>query len=120
MTGSDTQPLKTMSCKPCEGGVDPLPEQEAQRMLKDVPGWNLDDQGERILRSWTVRDFQSGIDFLNRVAQIAEQEQHHPDLHLTGYKQVKIELWTHAIGGLSINDFILAAKINDVPVAVKK
>ena len=94
--------------------------EEARRMLKDIPGWSLNDQGQRIHRSWTVRNFQSGIDLFNRVAQIAEQEQHHPDLHLTGYKQVKIELWTHAIGGLSINDFILAAKINELPVAEKR
>jgi 4a-hydroxytetrahydrobiopterin dehydratase len=100
--------------------VDPLAEKDARRMLKDVPGWNLDDKAQRIHRAWTLRDFQSGIDFFNRVARIAEQEQHHPDLHLTGYRNVKIELWTHAIGGLSINDFILAAKINEVPVAEKR
>jgi 4a-hydroxytetrahydrobiopterin dehydratase len=116
----ETQQLKTMSCKPCEGGVAPLSSDEAGRLLKDVPGWTLNADGRRIQRSWTLKNFQSGIDFFNRLAQVAEQQQHHPDLHLTGYRQVTIELWTHAIGGLSINDFILAARINDLPFAEKR
>jgi 4a-hydroxytetrahydrobiopterin dehydratase len=119
MTHLDSHELATMSCKPCEGGVDPLAAEEADRLVRDIPGWKLNAEGRRIHRSWKVRDFQSGIDFFNRVADIAEQEQHHPDLHLTGYRQVTIELWTHAIGGLSLNDFIVAAKINDVPVSEK-
>jgi 4a-hydroxytetrahydrobiopterin dehydratase len=61
----------------------------------------------------------AGIDFFNAVAKIAEEEGHHPDLHLEGYRKVAIELWTHAIGGLSENDFILAAKIDKVPVKTK-
>lgn len=117
---TETQPLKARSCKPCEGGMDPLSQEEARRMLTDVPGWKLDDAGRSIRRSWTVRNFQAGIDFFNRVAEIAEQEQHHPDLHLAEYRQVTIELWTHAIGGLSINDFILAAKINELRFAEKR
>src|SRR5262245_35695655 len=61
----------------------------------------------------------AAIDFFNRVAQLAEEEGHHPDLHLVGYRNVAIELWTHAIGGLSGSDFIMAAKINQLPVALK-
>ena len=60
------------------------------------------------------------IDFFNKVAELAEQEGHHPDLHLEGYRNVTVELWTHAIGGLSENDFILAAKINAVPIALRR
>jgi 4a-hydroxytetrahydrobiopterin dehydratase len=61
----------------------------------------------------------AGMKFFNRVAEIAEQDGHHPDLHLAGYRNVSIELWTHAIGGLSENDFILAAKIDRVPIELK-
>jgi 4a-hydroxytetrahydrobiopterin dehydratase len=62
----------------------------------------------------------AGIEFFNKVAALAEEEGHHPDLHLEGYRQVAIELWTHAIGGLSENDFILAAKINELPIETKR
>ena len=62
----------------------------------------------------------AGIEFFNKVAALAEEEGHHPDLHLEGYRQVAVELWTHAIGGLSENDFILAAKINQLPIQLKR
>jgi len=88
-------------------------------MLADLPGWKLTENGKRIRREWTVKNFLAGIDFFNRVGGLAEAEQHHPDLHLAGYRQVAIELWTHAIGGLSENDFILAAKIDRLPVETK-
>jgi 4a-hydroxytetrahydrobiopterin dehydratase len=73
-----------------------------------------------IRRAWTVRNFMAGIEFFTKVAALAEEEGHHPDLHLEGYRQVAIELWTHAIGGLSENDFILAAKINQIPIQLKR
>lgn len=62
----------------------------------------------------------AGVEFFNKVAALAEEEGHHPDLHLEGYRQVAVELWTHAIGGLSENDFILAAKINQIPIQIKQ
>ena len=68
---------------------------------------------ERISRSWVVKNFMAGIDFFNKVAALAEEEGHHPDLHLEGYRNVSIVIWTHAVGGLTENDFILAAKINE-------
>ena len=85
-----------------------------------VEGWRLIQDGQRIRRSWTVRNFMAGIDFFTKVAALAEEEGHHPDLHLEGYRQVAVELWTHAIGGLSENDFILAAKINQIPIQLKR
>ncbi len=112
--------LKSKSCKPCEGGVEPLSRDEAERLLNDLNGWQLSDDGDRIVKKWTVHDFQAAIDFFNRVTQIAEAEQHHPDLHLTDYRKVAVELSTHAIGGLSENDFIVAAKIDELPISVKK
>ena len=107
-------------CTPCEGGALPLPRQEAEEQLRQVEGWVLVREGQRIRRTWTVRNFMAGIEFFTRVAALAEEEGHHPDLHLEGYRQVAIELWTHAIGGLSENDFILAAKINQIPIQLKR
>ncbi len=107
-------------CVPCEGGVPKVSREEAEAILANVEGWALDPDASRISRSWTVKDFMAGIDFFNKVAALAEEENHHPDLHLEGYRTVTIALSTHAVKGLTENDFILAAKINRVPVHVKK
>lgn len=115
-----TEELKDKRCKPCEGGVKPLSREESQKMLAEVPGWELADSNQVIRREWVMQDFSSALEFFEHVASIAEAEEHHPDLHLTGYRNVAIELSTHAIKGLSENDFILAAKINEVPVKLKK
>ena len=104
-------PLAARTCKPCEGGVEPLPLSAAQALLRDVPGWELVD-GKAIRRTVTCKDFLDAVSLIQRIAPIAEAQDHHPDLHLTRYKRLTIELSTHAIGGLSENDFILAAKIN--------
>ena len=87
--------------------------------LKKLAGWKLVAGGQRIRKEWVVRNFLAGIDFFQRVARLAEDEGHHPDLHLAGYRNVAIEIWTHAIGGLSENDFILAAKIDRLPIKLK-
>ncbi len=119
MTNETLQRLKSKRCQSCEGGVPAIAGEEAKRLLKALPGWELTDDGKRIRRSWRAKDFAAGIDFFQRVAQLAEDEGHHPDLHLTEYRQLSLELWTHAIGGLSENDFIMAAKIDDLPIALK-
>jgi 4a-hydroxytetrahydrobiopterin dehydratase len=75
---------------------------------------------KRIRREWRVKNFLAGLEFFRAVGELAEAEGHHPDLHLVGYRNVAIEIWTHAINGLSDNDFILAAKIDQLPIAVKK
>jgi 4a-hydroxytetrahydrobiopterin dehydratase len=111
--------LVAKKCQPCEGGVEPASRQEAEQQLKSLPGWRLRHDGQRIRKDWTVKNFMAGMDFFHRVAQVAEEDGHHPDLHLEGYRKVWIELWTHAIGGLSENDFILAAKIDRLPVQLK-
>ena len=87
--------------------------------LSAVPLWKLTGDHKRLRREWRVKDFAAGLDFFQRVGQIAEAEDHHPDLHLVEYRNVAIELWTHAVGGLSENDFILAAKIDQLPVELK-
>ena len=111
--------LTRKRCQPCEGGVSPLTRQEIEQTLPAVPGWSLTAAGQRLRREWRVKDFAAALDFFQRIGQIADAEDHHPDLHLVGYRNVSIELWTHAIGGLSENDFILAAKINGLPVELK-
>ena len=93
--------------------------EQAQQHLASVPGWKLVRDGQRIRKEWVVKHFMAGLDFFNKVGALAEEEGHHPDLHIEGYRNVAIEIWTHAIGGLSENDFILAAKIERVPVKLK-
>ncbi len=114
-----TEQLVAKKCKPCEGGVEACTLSEAQSQLEKLPGWYVTHDGQRIRKDWTVKHFMAGMDFFNRVAQIAEEDGHHPDLHIAGYRNVSVELWTHAIGGLSENDFILAAKIDQVPIALR-
>jgi 4a-hydroxytetrahydrobiopterin dehydratase len=105
------------TCKPCEGGVEAYGLTEAQEQLRELAAWSLSEDGKSIVRKWQTKNFAQAMKLLNSVAELAEQDQHHPDLHLTGYRHVRIELTTHAIGGLSENDFILAAKIDLVAEA---
>lgn len=112
--------LAAKKCVPCEGGVAPYSPAEAQEQVKRLAGWQITQNGQRIRRDWTVKNFMAAMDFFNRVAAVAESEGHHPDLHVEGYRKVWIEIWTHAIGGLSENDFILAAKIDELPIALKQ
>jgi 4a-hydroxytetrahydrobiopterin dehydratase len=111
--------LALRTCRACEGNVPLLSAHEVATLLGQVEGWQVVADSTRIRRTWTARNFMAAIDFFNRVAALAEQEGHHPDLHLEGYRNVTIEFWTHAIGGLSENDFILAAKINQIPIALR-
>lgn len=104
--------LATKKCKPCEGGVDVLDAEVAQSWCDSMPEWSLTDDGKMIRRKMNTGNFRKALKHLQTVGELAEQEGHHPDLHLTGYRHLTIELTTHAIGGLSENDFILAAKID--------
>ena len=108
--------LVRKKCQACEGGVEPASLEESQRQLERLTGWYLTHEGQRIRKDWKVKNFVAGMEFFNKVADLAEEDGHHPDLHLEGYRNVWIELWTHAIGGLSENDFILAAKIDQLPI----
>jgi 4a-hydroxytetrahydrobiopterin dehydratase len=99
--------------------VPKLTEAQLPEYLAAAPQWKRSSDGRCIRREWKVKDFAAALDFFRRVGDVAEQEDHHPDLHLTGYRNVAIELTTHALGGLSENDFILAAKIDRLPVELK-
>ena len=120
MHAQTTEQLTAKKCVPCEGGVEKYTQQDAERQLQSLRGWRLTNGGLRIRKEWIMRNFAAAIAFFDRVADIAENEGHHPDLHLEKYRNVAIELSTHAIGGLSENDFILAAKIDAIPADVKK
>ena len=111
--------LVAKKCKPREGGVEPSTLPEAEDQLTKLSGWYLTHDGQRIRKDWTVKNFMAGMDFFNRVAEVAEEDGHHPDLHIEGYRNLSIALWTHAIGGLSENDFILAAKIDQLEIALQ-
>lgn len=108
--------LTQKHCVPCEGGTPPLPDREEEKLHKDIPGWLLlrdssASQAHKLRRQFTFKNFLEAIDFVNKVAAIAEQEGHHPDISIF-YNKVQLDLFTHAVGGLSENDFIMAAKIN--------
>ena len=120
MTSASADELTRKHCVPCEGGVPTLPAEEVRQLLAALPGWRLTADGKHIRREWRAKDFATALDFFNRVGQIAEEEDHHPDLHLVGYRNVAIEISTHAAGGLTENDFILAAKIDRLPVELKE
>lgn len=105
--------LLNKKCVACEGGIPPLTEEESAKYLSQTLGWELLDDAKKIQKEFTFKNFKEAMAFINKVADLAEKEGHHPDIHIY-YNEVNLELWTHAIGGLSENDFILAAKINHI------
>jgi len=104
--------LSEKSCVPCRGGVPPLPEDEARGYLARTPGWELQD-GRRIERTYRFKNFREALSFVDRVGALAEDEGHHPDITF-GWGYATISLHTHKIKGLHENDFIMAAKINQL------
>lgn len=107
----DSTPLTGQKCVPCEGGTPPLTHEEAEGYRAQTPDWKLSDDALRISRAFKFKDFKEAMAFVNKVAELAESEGHHPDIHVS-WNRVKLESTTHAIKGLSKNDFILAAKID--------
>jgi 4a-hydroxytetrahydrobiopterin dehydratase len=103
--------LLKKKCLPCEVGGVALTREEAEGYLAELTGWNVDENFKIIFKKYKFKDFIGAINFVNNVAEIAEEEGHHPDIHIF-YNKVVLELTTHAIGGLSENDFILATKID--------
>jgi len=109
--------LAARRCKPCEGGVAPLSRGQAQEWLKQLTqDWRLAEDGSSIRREYRFRDFYRTMSFVNALAHIANLEDHHPDLEV-GYNYCRVSFTTHAIKGLSENDFICAAKIERIPAA---
>lgn len=108
--------LTEQTCKPCEGGVKPLNSNDAATMLGQLSGWTLSDDNTAIRQDFRFRNYYQTMAFVNAVAWIAHQEDHHPDLEV-GYNHCLIQYSTHAVSGLSQNDFICAAKIDTLYTA---
>ena len=103
--------LTEKKCVPCEGGMPSFNKEQTQEYLGQLSSvWEVKDD-RKITKKFKFKDFKEAIAFVSKVADLAEQEGHHPDIRVFGYKNVEIELSTHAISGLSENDFILASKI---------
>lgn len=112
---STDNPLTEKKCRPCEGGVEPLTRAAAQPLMEQLdPAWRLADDGKSLHREWKFRNFYHTMSFVNACAHIANAEDHHPDLEV-GYGYCRMKYSTHAIGGLSENDFICAAKVDALP-----
>ena len=107
MAAMDPLPPK---CVPCEGGVPALTRAEAEERARLVPEWTLDFP--RISRRFELPDFRKALAWVNRVGMLAEEQGHHPDFHITSWNRVELVLWTHAVGGLSDNDFVMAREID--------
>ena len=104
--------LASKKCVPCEGGTPPMVRGDAMKLLSEVSGWELIDEGVlKIRRKFKFKDFKAALLFVNKIGEIAEEEGHHPDIEF-GWGRANLTLYTHAVSGLSENDFILAAKIN--------
>lgn len=104
--------LTQQHCKPCDSSMPPMKTAEVQSYLQQVNKWNLHES--KISKKFTFKDFVESMRFVNEVAHIAEEEGHHPDIEIH-YNRVNLTLFTHAISGLSPNDFIVAAKIDKLP-----
>lgn len=110
--------LSSQTCVPCEGGTPPLETVRINELLPQIgEKWHLvpatPTEGMMIRRDFTFKNFVAAMIFVNKIAELAEHEGHHPDLHIF-YNKLTVALWTHAVGGLSDNDFIVAAKINEI------
>lgn len=90
---------------------------QIEEHLSKLSGWTLTQNGKRIRKDWQVNNFLAGLEFFQRVAVVAEEMEHHPDLHIENYKDVGIEIWTHTVDGLTESDFALAAKIDELKVS---
>ena len=106
-------------CTPCEGKENAFTKESAQKLLNDIPGWKISSDAKMISREFVMKNFMAAVKVIDQAAIIAEEENHHPDFHLIGYRNLRIDLSTHAVKGLTENDFIVAAKINTLPVELK-
>ncbi len=107
--------LSEKRCVPCQGGIPPLNLEEAQKRLAQTPAWNLLHEGTRLERRFAFKDYLAALDFVNRVGAIAEREGHHPDICF-GWGYATVVYYTHKIGGLHENDFVMAAKTSEIYV----
>lgn len=102
--------LAQKQCIPCSGSIPRLGSDESDRLLADLDGWSV-EQNHHLTKTFEFPDFAKALTFVNSVGAIAEDQGHHPDIHLS-WGLVRVEVWTHKIDGLTESDFILAAKID--------
>lgn len=107
------QALTSQKCVPCEGNVKAFTPDQVAIYMPQVPNWQLLDN-QKLQREFKLKDFKAAIAFVNKIADVAESEGHHPDMDIHSWNKVTVTLWTHAIKGLFMNDFILAAKIDEI------
>ncbi|KAI8468724.1 MAG: pterin 4 alpha carbinolamine dehydratase-domain-containing protein [Monoraphidium minutum] len=100
----------------CSPDTPKVPPEELPGLLAIVPAWRLSGGGDAISRSFTAKNFVAAVNFLNRITPVVEEEGHHPDVHITNWRDVEIVFTTHAIGGLAMADFVMAAKVDRIPV----
>ena len=103
--------LTNKRCLPCEGGVSKLDKQESTQLIEELDGWKINADNTQIMRNFSFKNYYHTIAFVNAIAWMAHQENHHPDLEV-GYNHCLVRYTTHAINGLSKNDFICAAKVD--------
>lgn len=103
--------LNKETCIPCQGGIPPLERGEAEHLLSEVPQWRLSADGRKIERTYKVKNFLAALALAQRIAEVAEQQNHHPDICL-GWGYCTVIWWTHKIQGLHRNDFVMAAKVD--------
>ncbi|XP_027365895.1 probable pterin-4-alpha-carbinolamine dehydratase, chloroplastic [Abrus precatorius] len=108
--------LSQKHCTPISPIQPPISEDDAQKLVRKVVGWRLVDEegGLKLQCLWKLRDFKCGVELINRISKVVEAEGHFPNIYLEQPNQVRAELWTASIGGLSMNDFIVAAKIDEI------
>jgi 4a-hydroxytetrahydrobiopterin dehydratase len=104
--------LTKKHCIPCSGGVPPLEPARIEELSREVPQWSVVD-GHHLRRKFSFDDFAGALAHVNKIGELAERENHHPDIKL-GYGEVVVEIWTHKIDGLTESDFVLAAKIDEL------
>jgi 4a-hydroxytetrahydrobiopterin dehydratase len=105
--------LAEQDCVPCKGDVPPLRTEEIKPLLGQLDGWKA-ESNHHLVKKFEFPDFMSALAFTNRVGELAEEQGHHPDIHLS-WGSVRLEIWTHSINGLSESDFVLAAKVDRLP-----
>jgi 4a-hydroxytetrahydrobiopterin dehydratase len=97
-------------CAPCREGDPALTPGECEAYLAEVPAWSID--GDHLVREWTLPDFRAALKVANRVGMVAEELDHHPDIRVHSWNKLELRCWTHTVGGLSVNDFVLAKRVD--------
>jgi 4a-hydroxytetrahydrobiopterin dehydratase len=106
--------LLAMHCEEKPAGTPPLSRSEAAELLNLVPGWTISEDGQTLQWQKRLAHFVAAVNFVERLAVVCEEQDHHPDVHIYNYRWVGLDFSTHSIGGLSLNDFIMAAKVNQL------